>query len=286
LISFLFPSYFLFCGHEDTDCFPYFSASNDPELMLVHFYIRFQTTFGQSLSISGNHPLLGADDLSAALPMQYLNEELWHVTIEVKDVNAPIRYKYLLRGVDGVWSEEWGNDRVLDHASRPVSEIVLIDTWNFAGEYENAFYTQPFQETLLLKTKKASRKIRWPDAYTHEFRVKAPLLDANQVLCLIGSSSGAGAWSIVDPALGRRENNCWIFPGTPFRLPTNTAFTIWTKAPSSNSKEGITGCFTKSADRTRSRYSTMGLCACQMIPGRAQAWPFLYSACEAARASE
>ena len=48
-------------------------------------------------------------------------------------MDEPIRYKYMLRGLDGVVTEEWGNDRVLDHASRDVSEIVLIDTWNFAG---------------------------------------------------------------------------------------------------------------------------------------------------------
>ena len=79
------------------------------------------------------------------------------------------------------------------------------------GEYENAFYSQPFQETLLLETKGASRKIKWPEDYTHEFRVKAPLLKANEILCLVGSTPGAGAWSTTDPMLGKRENNWWVF---------------------------------------------------------------------------
>ncbi len=179
--------------------------------MLVHFYIRYHTYYGQSLSISGNHPILGSDDLTKALPMQYLNETFWHVSITVEDKDEPIRYKYLVHGADGVWTEEWGNDRILDHASRDVSEIVLIDTWNFAGEYENAFYTQPFQETLLLPTKGTSRKIKWPEEYTHEFRVKAPLLKTNEVLCLVGSSRGMGSWSTADPMLGKRENNWWVF---------------------------------------------------------------------------
>ena len=179
--------------------------------MQVHFYIRFYTHFGQSLSLTGNHPLLGADDLLGALPMHYLNEQFWHASIEVNDLDEPVRYKYLMVGTDGVVTEEWGNDRVLDHASREVSEIVLIDTWNFAGEYENVFYSQPFQETLLLETKGASRKIKWPENYTHEFRVKAPLLKANEILCLTGSSPGAGAWSTAEPVLGKRENNWWVF---------------------------------------------------------------------------
>jgi len=179
--------------------------------MQVHFYIRFHTHFGQSLLLTGNHPSLGADDLSGALSMNYLNEQFWHVSIEVKALDEPIVYKYMVLGTDGVVTEEWGNDKVLDHASRTVSEIVLIDTWDFAGEYENAFYTQPFQQTLLLETKGTSRKIKWPDSYTHEFRIKAPLLKANEVLCLVGSSPGAGSWVTSDPILGKRENNWWVF---------------------------------------------------------------------------
>lgn len=179
--------------------------------MIVHFYIRFHTQYGQSLLLSGNHPLLGEGDLSRALPMQYLNEQFWQASIELKSVDEPLQYKYVLRTEDGRLTEEWGNDRVIDHESRPVGEIRLIDTWDFAGEYENVFYTLPFQQTLLLESKGASRKIKWPEEYTHEFRVKAPLLKPNEVLCMIGSSVGTGAWSTTDPMLGKRENNWWVF---------------------------------------------------------------------------
>jgi 4-alpha-glucanotransferase len=189
--------------------------------MQVHFYIRFHTYFGQSLSISGNHPSLGSDDLSKALPMRYLNEQFWQVTVEVKDWADPIKYKYLLIGADGLVTEEWGNDRVVAPASRQgVSEIRLIDTWDWAGEYENAFYTQPFQQTLLLETKGTSRKIKWPDTYTHEFRVKAPLLKGDEILCLVGSGPGMGSWNTENLNLGKRENNWWVFrldlSGQPF----------------------------------------------------------------------
>jgi 4-alpha-glucanotransferase len=143
--------------------------------------------------------------------MHYLNEQFWHISIEISAVDDPIRYKYIVQGAGGLLTEEWGNDRILDHASKEVSEIRLIDTWNFAGEYENAFYTQPFQQTLLLETKGTSRKIKWPDTYTHEFRVKAPLLKGNEVLCLIGGSPGTGSWETTDPMLGKRENNWWVF---------------------------------------------------------------------------
>ena len=66
--------------------------------MIIHFYLRFTTHFGQTIYVSGNNDILGNDDLAKALPIQYLNDQLWHGSISidtVKDLNT-IRYKYIL----------------------------------------------------------------------------------------------------------------------------------------------------------------------------------------------
>jgi 4-alpha-glucanotransferase len=52
--------------------------------MKVQFYLRFHTEYGQSLLISGNTEELGNDELSNALLMTYLNDDMWAATIEVK----------------------------------------------------------------------------------------------------------------------------------------------------------------------------------------------------------
>ena len=61
-----------------------------------------------------------------------------------------------------------------------INELQFIDTWNHAGEYENAFFTAPFQNTLL--SGNVTRvKVKAPKRVTHIFKVKAPLLQKNEV---------------------------------------------------------------------------------------------------------
>src|SRR4051812_31810628 len=50
--------------------------------MRLIFQIRFRTQTGQSLFLSGNHDLLGGDEPLRALPMKYLNQEFWQLTLD------------------------------------------------------------------------------------------------------------------------------------------------------------------------------------------------------------
>ena len=119
--------------------------------------------------------------------MQYLTDEFWTATIELgKDFENELQYSYLLQGENGEMVSEWGNDRIVQVLKMPVNEIILVDTWNYAGEFENTFYTQPFQDVLLPKAKPGkSTPIKW---VTHIFKVKAPLLKTDEVLCIAGSN--------------------------------------------------------------------------------------------------
>jgi 4-alpha-glucanotransferase len=119
--------------------------------MTIHFYLRFTTHFGQTIYISGNNDILGNDDLDKALPIQYLNEQLWHGTINidtVKDITN-IRYKYILREEGKEETVEFGDDRIADLDNSNAEEMIFLDTWNYSGETENVYFTQPFQDVLL-----------------------------------------------------------------------------------------------------------------------------------------
>src|SRR5258705_8000258 len=119
--------------------------------MKLQFYLRFYTQLGQSLWISGNIDELGNDAPFRALPMDYMNDEFWYGSIEIKrkDLQKNIRYKYFLKNEEGEFIGEWGNDRVIDVFRKDLHEVQLIDTWNHAGEYENAFFSSPFKNVLL-----------------------------------------------------------------------------------------------------------------------------------------
>ncbi len=177
--------------------------------MKIQFYLRFFTKFGQSLFISGNCNQLGDNELSAALPMQYLTDEFWTVSIELgKEFENELQYNYILKNENGETVMEWGNDRVIDVMKLNVDELTSIDTWNHAGEFENAFYTQPFQEVLLPKSHAAKPKSA--KLITHIFKIKAPLLKEDEVLFVCGSNDSLANWSTTEPVLMHREDNWWV----------------------------------------------------------------------------
>src|ERR1700704_5404750 len=106
--------------------------------MRIHFYVRFSTKHGQYLSLLINTDLKGISD---TVVMEYLNEEFWHTHIDIEDdFPSAISYKYLLTNPDGSQIMEWEKERNIP-VSESIHEIAAIDTWNHAGDFENAFFT-------------------------------------------------------------------------------------------------------------------------------------------------
>lgn len=180
-------------------------------MIKLQFFLRFNTEFGQSLWISGNIDELGNDDPARAFPMEYLDHEFWNGSLSVNRRSIPkkgICYKYLLKNKDGEWVSEWGQDRIIDTGNKNVHEAEMVDTWNHAGEYENSFYTAPF-DNVLLKHSSSKRAAKGDKHYTHIFKIKAPLLRKNEVICLLGNRESLHNWNEADPILLSREGNWW-----------------------------------------------------------------------------
>jgi 4-alpha-glucanotransferase len=176
--------------------------------MRLEFYLRFKTSFGQSLWISDNGEL-GTDLIKGAIPMTYVNDQFWTATIKIdKEAASSFHYKYILRHEDGEIVPEFGKDRLVELPDHGVKEIQFIDTWNHAGEYENAFSSAPFQGILLKRSvSKATPKSK--EKYTHVFKVKAPLLKSNECVCIGGSANQLGEWQMIKPVLLNKEGNWW-----------------------------------------------------------------------------
>ena len=132
--------------------------------MRIQFYLRFKTSFGQSLWISDNGEL-GTDLIKGAIPMSYLNDEFWVANIKIdKEKTSSFHYKYILRNKDGEIIPEFGKDRLIEVPEHGVKEIQMVDTWNHAGEYENVFYSAPFKNILLKRPASKSSpksKVKW-----------------------------------------------------------------------------------------------------------------------------
>lgn len=179
--------------------------------MTLHFFLRFHSTYGQNFYVTGNIAALGANHPEKAIPLSYLNDEFWHAIVDVPDDAGLISYKYIMRNAQGEELEEWLADRTINTQQIKTTEVQLADTWNHAGQYENAFYTQPFTQTLLKPNPHVIKKAVRAHT-THIFRIKAPLLKPDEVVCLLGNCPELKNWEEAEPLLMEREGNWFTYP--------------------------------------------------------------------------
>src|SRR6185312_16046104 len=199
--------------------------------MKIDFYLRYYTQPGQSISLSGNWTILGEDDPHNSFPLSYVNGDFWHASLELDNFPPePLVYHYILHGPDGMLTDEGGNDRTLEAPRKGTREVQLIDTWNYAGEFENVFFTSPFREVLLPRHK-TGKKGRSKAAHSHVFRVKAPLLREDDVVCLLGNCAELCDWNQLEPVILAREDNWWTtyLALPPENFPIEYKYGIWNK---------------------------------------------------------
>jgi 4-alpha-glucanotransferase len=180
--------------------------------MRLTFQIRFATRYGQSLWLTGNHEIFGNGDVAAAIPLEFINDQFWRVTIIIPKSAIPdalISYSYVLREADGTLVQDWGRDREVNFARIAAETVLIIDSWNSLSNPQNTFYTEPFQE-VLLKANHTEVLHQSPDRVTHVFKVKAPLLSKGETLCVLGSTPGLGNWNTYQLILLNRK------PGSDF----------------------------------------------------------------------
>ena len=177
--------------------------------MTIHFYLRYHTEFGQALFISGNNEFLGNNDSIRAVALSYFNNDYWHATIELPfNFDDTILYKYILRDKDGAEIFDGEENRSVDLSLIHAKSIEVIDIWNAASNLGNVFFTRPFDKVLLSEITKV--KPSFPAKYTHEFRVKAPLLQPGEIICMCGSTKNLKNWSTTEPILFSPKNNWFV----------------------------------------------------------------------------
>ena len=145
--------------------------------------------------------------------MEYLNQDFWHFEWETEaptDPNTSISYQYLLHRPDENPTMDWDSDRSIAAALLNSKDTLLIvDTWSNAGAYEHAFATQPFQ-TIYFKNNPTGKSPKLATKFTHEFRVKAPLLQSGESVCLLGAGQALHDWSTTQPILLQKQGDWWV----------------------------------------------------------------------------
>lgn len=178
--------------------------------MKIHFSIRFKTVWGQRLLVTGNIPALGLGDFQKAMPLSFNFPEEWSGVVDIADDELPLlRYNYLLYNENtGTYTEEWETGRRIPEPDKLPAHLFCFDVWNAANDLGNVFLTAPFKQ-VLLKDRHASTLLSYPKKYTHIFRVKAPVLDPCQMVCIVGDCDAFGNWSTHKPLLLQKYGDEW-----------------------------------------------------------------------------
>jgi len=164
---------------------------------------------GESLFISGNNEYMGNFDTVAAKEMSYHNNDYWQIALEFPaDFDDSVVYNYFLKDAAGTIVFDAEDSRTVDLSQIKGAGILVHDRWNGADAIGNVFFTRAFSKVLL----KHITKINTPGArkYTHEFRVKAPVLNQGEVICMCGSSKNLKNWSTAAPILLSPKSDWFI----------------------------------------------------------------------------
>ncbi|HAD14702.1 MAG TPA: 4-alpha-glucanotransferase [Saprospirales bacterium] len=167
--------------------------------MKVHFYLHYGTNFGESFSLQ-----LSNGEIH---PLEYLNDDLWQLSLDLKSASFPngLAYTYLFHSADGLHKPEADPGRHLD-LSLFTGEVSVFDYYNPMGQVENVFTTQPFRN---LQHSQSSAKTDKKTAFTHVFRVKAPMLQADEAVCVLGHGIALRNWDTAAPLLLQHHNGWW-----------------------------------------------------------------------------
>ena len=168
--------------------------------MKIHFFLRYTTQFGQSFSLTLSD--------GQQIALEYLNDEFWHASAEA-DPNAQPRlsYFYSLLDRNSHTQLESGPDRVLPLDAGITGALAVFDYFNPMGALANTFTTQPFQDIFFRENAGAARKM--PGRYTHLLRVKAPLLGADELPCVLGHGLALRNWDTAAPLLMSAREGWW-----------------------------------------------------------------------------
>lgn len=179
--------------------------------MVVHFFLRYKTAYGQSIAIIGEPDALpGAEAQARELPLQYYNEEYWHGSFDRSEVSLEEQfvYRYVVRETGKPDIQDLAAPRILHFKKIDAKELKILDDWQQYSYLKTVFSTRPFNN--LFGHKKI--KLKDPDskAPTHIFEVKAGQLPEDHILCITGEGKKLGEWDEVNPLFFKRKQHSWV----------------------------------------------------------------------------
>jgi len=168
--------------------------------MKVQFYLRYATKYGESFTL---HLSNGQQHT-----LEYLSDDFCFLSLELSaaQFQEGLSYSYVFHTIDGLSKPEADPGRRLDLSDLSAEKLEVFDYFNPMGLLENVFTTQPFCSPRVENAEKRAKK---STQTTHVFRVKAPLLKPEEVICLLGHNKALRNWDTAAPILLKNEGAWW-----------------------------------------------------------------------------
>ncbi|MFB6454601.1 4-alpha-glucanotransferase [Chitinophaga sp. Hz27] len=172
----------------------------------LRFYLHYHTYFGQNIYLLGNIPVLGNNNPQNALQLHWLSNGWWYADVHLHlDDPVTFQYYYLIRELEET-TIEGGIRQVTIQAASPYDQL-FVDTWNEAAALENNWSAAPFTRVFFPHS---SVKIPGQLSATHVFKVKAPLLEPQHTVCILGSCDVLGNWNPQHPVIMQYAADGWF----------------------------------------------------------------------------
>ncbi len=179
--------------------------------MKVHFYLRYATKYGETFTL---HLSNGQQHT-----LEYLSDDFCFLSLELSKAQFPegLSYSYAFHTIDGLTKPEADPGRRIDLDVLSAEKLEVFDYFNSMGFLENVFTTQPFSpphalgSTTHSKTPaKSQGGVLTPTpGGIFIFRVKAPLLKPDEVICLLGHNKALRNWDTAAPILLKKTGPWW-----------------------------------------------------------------------------
>ena len=154
---------------------------------MLHFYIHYNTHFGQSIAVRLADGTL--------IPLQIQGDlQTWSGVLDTKQ--NEIRYKYVISDENfGTATAEWGDYRVLSLNSS-AKTVVMRDAWRSATRDENPLYKAAFYNAVMkpgeFGTDKTDKTDKTPKNGNLRLQIYAPRVDTAHQICVLLDENGTG----------------------------------------------------------------------------------------------
>lgn len=172
--------------------------------MKIHFYIRYQSSFGEQLFLRlWNKKGTESFDVS----LEYLNKQFWHLVMEDDDLPYLPTLKYeCIRANDFGDTMKLFVGRVVDLRKHKGDTLDIIDEIP-VPDHSEIFYTKPFR-TLL---ERGSTTVKKPadKNFNVVLRAGIPPLPPGKAVCVTGAGEKLHDWDAERPLMMYKKDGFW-----------------------------------------------------------------------------